>query len=97
MATASTPGETPERHTDMPDYEAKLTAIFEAFWARLEHRAQLNKPSTCWSTRNLSNAAASALLINNIGPQDGATGGETLCLQAKSWEGIKHRNTATEC
>ncbi|CAH2278234.1 Hypothetical predicted protein, partial [Pelobates cultripes] len=51
MATASAAGETPERHTDMPDYEAKLTAIFEAFWAWLEHRAQLNKPSTCWSNK----------------------------------------------
>ncbi|CAH2285517.1 Hypothetical predicted protein [Pelobates cultripes] len=91
IATANVAGETPERYTDMPDYEAKLTAIFEAFWARLEHRAQLNKPSTCWSnkrqeTRNLSNTATSALLISNLGPQDGAAGGETLCLQAKSGE-----------
>ncbi|CAH2246866.1 Hypothetical predicted protein [Pelobates cultripes] len=51
MATSSAGGETPERHTDMPDYEAKLTAIFEALWARLEHRAWLNKPSTCWSNK----------------------------------------------
>ncbi|CAH2294063.1 dedicator of cytokinesis 8 isoform X1 [Pelobates cultripes] len=38
MATVSAPGEISERHTVMPDYEAKLTALFDAFWAQLEHR-----------------------------------------------------------
>ncbi|CAH2221029.1 Hypothetical predicted protein [Pelobates cultripes] len=49
MATVSAPGEISERHTVMPDYEAKLTALFDAFWAQLEHRARLNNQSKCQS------------------------------------------------
>ncbi|CAH2301157.1 Hypothetical predicted protein, partial [Pelobates cultripes] len=96
MATASVAGETPECYTDMPDYEAKFTAIFEAFWARLEHWARLNKLSTCWSNKKPKQHSRQHLTHKqHRAPRWHRRRRDPL--PAVKIRGIKHRSTATEC